>query len=126
MKNKILLFVSILLAAALLLSACGPKEESSSINLPAVSVGESAEESAPPNQASGAYPAGEAVQSASSAYPAGVTAVINRCGSGSSAGGKIRGHHVLDWVHEKLTRNGPTVKRPLRRYVHRAGKSSGD
>ncbi|MGV7975501.1 MAG: hypothetical protein AB2L16_01235 [Anaerolineaceae bacterium] len=98
MKNKILLFVSILLAAALLLSACGPKEESSSINLPAVSVGESTEESAPPNQASGAYPAGEAVQSASSAYPAGVTAALTDAEVEALLVEKLGGHHVLDWV----------------------------
>lgn len=98
MKNKILLFVSILLAAVLLLGACGPKEEASSINLPAVSVGESAEESAAPSQPSAAYPAGEAAQSAGSAYPAGGNAALTDAEVEALLVEKLGGHHVLDFV----------------------------
>ncbi|HNW95322.1 MAG TPA: hypothetical protein PKW57_03150 [Anaerolineaceae bacterium] len=98
MKNKNILLVSILLAAVLLLSACGTKEEGSSINLPAVSVGESTEVSPAQSQSSGMYPAGEAGQSASAAYPAGQSAALSEADVEALLIEKLGGHHALDWV----------------------------
>ncbi len=99
MKHKTLLFVCILLAAVLLLSACGTKEEGSSINLPAVSVAESTETSAAQNQPSGTYPAGNAAQSASAAYPAAVSAAaLGEADVEALLLEKLGGHHALDWL----------------------------
>jgi len=97
MKNKFLFVVSILFAAGLILSACGPKEESSSVSLPALSVAESTEAPAVENQPANAYPAG-AVQSASSAYPAGTLAVMSDAEVEAMLVEKLGGHHALDWV----------------------------
>ncbi|HOA21218.1 MAG TPA: hypothetical protein PKL82_01870 [Anaerolineaceae bacterium] len=97
MKNKSLLVVSILLIAVLLLSACGAKNEGSSINLPAVSVAESPTAAAPQDQPANTYPAG-AAQSASAAYPAGTSAGLSDADAEALLVEKLGGHHVLDWV----------------------------
>ena len=98
MKSKIFLFVSIILAVGLLLSACAAKDEGISINLPAVSVDGGVEENPTPNQASGAYPAGAAAESASAAYPAAETAAISEAEAEALLIEKLGGHHTLDWV----------------------------
>ncbi|MEL7644894.1 MAG: hypothetical protein AAGU04_01320 [Anaerolineaceae bacterium] len=98
MKNKFFLLVSILLVGVLLLSACSPKEEGSSINLPEVSVAESTEASPAQNQASNTYPAGAAAQSASAAYPAGQSVTLSDADVEALLVEKLGGNHALDWV----------------------------
>jgi len=102
MKRQFNLSFVILLAVAMLLSACGAETETSTtaINIPAVSIGQATEanETYPVGGAESSYPAGSVASDTSTTYPAEGTAQMSETEIEELLKEKLDGHHTLEWV----------------------------
>jgi len=102
MKRQFNLSFVILLAVAMLLSACGAETETSTtaINIPAVSIGQGTESAGtyPVDGVDSNYPVGTVASDAPSTYPAGGATQMSDAEIEALLEEKLDGHHTLEWV----------------------------
>ena len=102
MKRQLNLSFVILLAVAMLLSACGAETETSTtaINIPAVSIGQGTESAGtyPVDGVDSNYPVGTVASDAPSTYPAGGATQMSDAEIEALLEEKLDGHHTLEWV----------------------------
>ena len=102
MKRQFNLSFVILLAVAMLLSACGAETETSTtaINIPAVSIGQATEanETYPVGGAESSYPAGSVASESPSTYPVEGATQMSEAEIEALLKEKLDGHHTLEWV----------------------------
>ena len=102
MKRQFNLSFVILLAVAMLLSACGAETETSTtaINIPAVSIGQGTESAGtyPIDGVDSTYPVGTVASAAPSTYPAGGATQMSDAEIEALLEEKLDGHHTLEWV----------------------------
>ena len=102
MKKHLNLSFVILLAAAMLLSACAAETENptTAINIPAVSIGEETEAGGtyPAGGVESTYPVGSIASNAPRTYPAEGTAHMSEAEIAALLEEKLDGHHTLEWV----------------------------
>lgn len=102
MKKHLNLSFVILLAAAMLLSACAAEIENptTAINIPAVSIGQETEAGGtyPAGGVESTYPVGSIASNAPRTYPAEGTAQMREAEIAALLEEKLDGHHTLEWV----------------------------
>lgn len=102
MKKHLNLGFVILLAAAMLLSACAAETENptTAINIPAVSIGQETEAGGtyPAGGVESTYPVGSIASNAPRTYPAEGTAQMREAEIAALLEEKLDGHHTLEWV----------------------------
>ena len=102
MKRQFNLSFVILLAVAMLLSACGAETETSTtaINIPAVSIGQGTESAGtyPIDGVDSTYPVGTVASDAPNTYPAGGATQMSDAEIEALLEEKLDGHHALEWV----------------------------
>jgi len=102
MKKHLILSFVILLAAAMLLSACAAETENptTAINIPAVSIGQETEAGGtyPIDGVDSTYPVGTVASNAPRTYPAEGTAQMSEAEIAALLEEKLDGHHTLEWV----------------------------
>ena len=102
MKRQFNLSFVILLAVAMLLSACGAETETSTtaINIPAVSIGQGTESAGtyPIDGVDSTYPVGTVASDAPSTYPAEGATQMSDAEIEALLEEKLDGHHTLEWV----------------------------
>jgi hypothetical protein len=102
MKKQLNLGVLILIAVAMLLSACGAETETptTAINIPAVSIGQGveADEAYPVGGTESMYPAGYVASGAPSTYPVEGVAQMSEAEIEALLEEKLDEHHTLEWV----------------------------
>ena len=102
MKRQFNLSFVILLAVAMLLSACGAETETSTtaINIPAVSIGQGTESAGtyPIDGVDSTYPVGTVASDAPITYPAEGATQMSDAEIEALLEEKLDGHHTLEWV----------------------------